>query len=363
MLVWLWALVPLLLGPLRVASADARSMQWKAVPVFAYYYIWFDTSSWNRAKVDYPLLGRYSSDDERVMRQHIEWAKEAGIGGFIVSWKNTATLSRRLDKLVKIADSEDFKLAIIYEGRTFEGQPLPVDRIATDLTYFADHYANDKAFSAFSRPVVIWSGTWVFTREQVAKVTATERARLFILASEHNRQGYERIADLVDGNAYYWSSVDPATYPGYVEKLDAMGQAVHANNGLWFAPAAVGFDARLIGGTRVVERHDGETLRREMDAALKSSPDAVGLISWNEFSENSHIEPSQTYGRRYVNVLADILSARAPNVASGDSSEPGDTTSNSQGLPVLVGFGLLIVCSFVAIAWRRLKGRAESRPS
>ena len=32
-------------------------------PLFAYYYIWFNAGSWNRAKTDYPLLGRYSSDD------------------------------------------------------------------------------------------------------------------------------------------------------------------------------------------------------------------------------------------------------------------------------------------------------------
>ena len=49
------------------------------IPVLAYYYIWFDVKSWDRAKTDYPLLGRYSSDDADVMRQHIRWAKQAGI--------------------------------------------------------------------------------------------------------------------------------------------------------------------------------------------------------------------------------------------------------------------------------------------
>ena len=55
----------------------------KDAPLLAYYYIWFDPSSWNRAKTDYPSLGRYSSDDERIMLQHIKWAKAAGIDGFI----------------------------------------------------------------------------------------------------------------------------------------------------------------------------------------------------------------------------------------------------------------------------------------
>ncbi|HEX9014165.1 MAG TPA: hypothetical protein VF813_11630, partial [Anaerolineaceae bacterium] len=66
------------------------------IPMFAYYYIWFDPTSWNRAKSDYPLLGKYSSNDAAVMRQHIAWAKTAGLQGFIVSWKNTPALTARL---------------------------------------------------------------------------------------------------------------------------------------------------------------------------------------------------------------------------------------------------------------------------
>jgi len=100
------------------------------VPILAYYYIWFDTGSWNRAKTDYPLLGRYSSDDQEVMRQHIHWAKAAGIDGFIVSWKSTDLLNRRLEMLADLSEEEDFKLVVIYQGLDFERDPLPISRIA-----------------------------------------------------------------------------------------------------------------------------------------------------------------------------------------------------------------------------------------
>src|SRR5512140_954978 len=98
------------------------------IPVFAYYYIWYDTTSWNRAKVDYPQLGKYSSDDRAVMRQHIRWAKAAGITGFIVSWKSTDALNRRLNQLEQVAEEENFKLAVIYEGLDFNRNPLPVSQ-------------------------------------------------------------------------------------------------------------------------------------------------------------------------------------------------------------------------------------------
>jgi hypothetical protein len=279
----------------------------ETVPVLAYYYIWFDPESWNRAKTDYPLLGPYSSDDAEVMRQHVQWAKAAGINGFIVSWKSTEKLNRRLDQLAEIAEEENFKLAIIYESLDFERNPLSLAQVDADLGYFIEQYANHHAFALFEKPMVVWSGTWEFSPQEIASVVQDKREHLLILASEKNVEGYQRLSGMVDGDAYYWSSVDPYSHQGYLEKLIAMSQAVHADGGLWVAPAAPGFDARLVGGSRAIERRDGETLRAELDAALKSSPDAIGLISWNEFSENSHIEPSQDFGDLYLEVIAEIL--------------------------------------------------------
>ena len=293
-------------GPLQFnAARPVTETADDSVPLLAYYYIWFDPQSWNRAKMDYPLLGRYSSDDADVMRQHIEWAKEAGIDGFIVSWKGTEKLNRRLAQLVQIADEQNFKLAIIYEGLDFNRNPLPHQQIDADLDYFMQNYADHPAFHLFAKPMVIWSGTWKYSPDQIKSVTETKRSDLLILASEKNLEGYQRLASLVDGDAYYWSSVNPDSHSNYLKKLMTMGKAIHENGGLWIAPAAPGFDARLVGGSSVVERNAGETLKTELNTALQSLPDAIGLISWNEFSENSHIEPSQSHGDLYLKVLAE----------------------------------------------------------
>lgn len=340
-------------------SGDTRSQAAGDVPVFAYYYIWFNPTSWNRAKTDYPTLGRYSSDESQVMRKHIRWAKQAGINGFIVSWKSTETLNRRLAKLIAVAEEERFKLAIIYQGLNFNRDPLPVARVANDIDFFVHRFADRRAFNFLAKPVLIWSGTWRFSRAEVASVAQGRRDRLLLLATERDIDGYERIGDLLDGNAYYWSSVNPDTFPGYEERLKAMGEAVHEKRGLWFAPAAPGFDARLVGGTSVVERKGGDTLRREYDAAVSSSPDAIGLISWNEFSENSHIEPSRTYGAYYLKVVADIRGAEAPEVQGFDSSEPA-TSAKGYGPPVLAAF-LLLIFGGLFFGFRRRSPRLSDR--
>jgi Glycosyl hydrolase family 71 len=322
-------------------------------PVFAYYYIWFDASSWDRAKTDYPLLGRYSSDERPVMRDHIQLAKRTGLDGFIVSWKSTPTLDERLANLVRIAADENFKLMVIYQGLDFERRPLPIDKVASDLDGFRRTFASSPVFDVFGGPTVIWSGTWEFSRREVASVTSSTRG-LQVLASEHSASDYRRLAGLVAGNAYYWSSVNPETFPGYEEKLRSMSAAVHRDAGLWIAPAAPGFDARLIGGHTVVPRLEGETLRREYEAAVSSSPDAVGLISWNEFSENSHIEPSEREGTTSLEVLADLLDAKPPPTRGDlDSSEPATRGTGLWAISAIGGLLLVVAGGIVAVAWRR----------
>jgi hypothetical protein len=299
-------------------------------------------------------LGRYSSSNIDVMRQHIKWAKAAGIDGFIVSWKSTNTLNQRLEQLAQVAEEQNFKLAIIYQGLDFQRDPIPASQVDADLSYFIDHFADRPAFQIYDKPLVIWSGTWKYSRADIQNVVQGKRDQLLILASEKNVDGYLRLADLVDGDAYYWSSVNPDTNAGYGAKLVSMSKAVHEHGGLWIAPAAPGFDARMIGGKTVVERKNGKTLEAQFNTALQSSPDAIGLISWNEFSENSYIEPSEKYDRRYLDVLAKIRHSSAPIVSEFDSSVPGETQPNLNLLEVIaLGFlGLLIIAGLLVIVWR-----------
>ncbi len=291
------------------------------------------------------------------MRQHILWAKAAGIDGFIVSWKSTDALNRRLEQLADLAEQENFKLAVIYQGLDFNRDPLPAERVAGDLDEFIRRFANRPAFQLFAKPLVIWSGTWKFSPQEIAQVTESRRSRILLLASERNARDYQQLASLVNGDAYYWSSVNPETYPGYQDKLVEMGKAVHQNGGLWIAPVAPGFDAHLIGGTSLVERKNGQTFRSEMNAAQASSPDALGIISWNEFSENSYIEPSLAYGTEYLKILRDVNHLPAPTLGEFDSSEPNGTFPEvvpGARIMALGGLTITILVGLIVIARRQI---------
>jgi hypothetical protein len=338
------------------ASATAGS----PIPVLAYYYIWFDPSSWDRAKQDLPLLGRYSSDERAVMRQHIELARAAGISGFLVSWKDTPKLTERLRRLVEIARAENFKLGIVYQGLDFARQPIPVLTVAADLRLLADTYANDPVFHIVdTRPVVIWTGTDSFSEADLRSAVAPVRDRLKMMASSRSVDQWKRVSSIFEGNAYYWSSVNPSK-SWYPRQLAEMGRAVHDSGDLWIAPAAAGFDARLVGGKAVVPRDGGRTLAKELQVATQSSGDVIGLISWNEFTENSHVEPSQKYGRTALQTVADFTGSTMP-LPVLDSGTPGPGVDGG-GLNGLAAITVMLGVLGALLTWTRWKRAPDSDP-
>ncbi|GAB3063686.1 glycoside hydrolase family 71/99 protein [Micromonospora schwarzwaldensis] len=331
------------------------------VPVLAYYYIWFNPSSWNRAKIDYPVLGRYSSDDEEIMRRHVRMAKAAGITGFLVSWKHTVQLDERLAALVEVARAESFRLGIVYQGIDFSRKPLPLATVRTDLAVFAERYAADPVFGIFDQPVVIWNGSDRYSAAEVADTVRQAQEKLQVLGTAKSVSVVNSQSSL-DGQAYYWSSADPLADRSR-DKLTAMSRAVHLRGGLWIAPVSPGFDARQIGGRREVPRRDGETLRASFAAAQLSQPDALGVISWNEFTENTYVEPSEQWGSRYLLVLADLLGV-APNPDAQLDSSTAD--GDDWGLPAWAALTLTVGVVVLVPLWlyrRRRRARAAATPS
>jgi hypothetical protein len=327
--------------------------------LFAYYYQWFSRTSWQRAKIDMPLIGGYDSSDTSVMREQISQAKSAGISGFIVSWKDTPLDDSRLELLMKVAAQEQFKLAMIYEGLDFNRNPLPVSKVADDFVAFADKYASNPVFYRVGgKPLTIWSGTWAFSYAQVSQVTRPVRPQMLVLSTEKDLAGFERLAAVTDGDAYYWSSVNPAIDAGYQAKLNQMSQAIHAKGEYWIAPLAPGFDARLLGGQRNVPRDNGQTLKTEYATAVRSEPNMLGLISWNEFSENTYVEPSHNYGYLALDVLHQL---RASTTSASPSPpapafSPAAARTNVSPWPnvlLLSGFALALVGAVAVLSYAR----------
>jgi hypothetical protein len=146
---------------------------------FAFYYPWYGTPAvseewrhWNEgnssgqiphdpnrilpdgrrdiAAEDYPLLGPYDSNNESVIEQHVEWAKEAGIDCFIVSWWGNGTFEdKALSHIRKVCEREEFDFTVYLENTS------SIDQTVGNLTYLFNNYANSSSWYKINgRPVI-----------------------------------------------------------------------------------------------------------------------------------------------------------------------------------------------------------------
>jgi hypothetical protein len=71
-----------------------------------------------------------------------------------------------------------------------------------------------------------------------------------------------------------------------------------------------------------VSRQDGSYYQRTFQAAIDSRPDWIVITSYNEWLEGTQIEPSQTYGRRYLDLTRSLAERfRARSQESGVRSQ------------------------------------------
>jgi len=124
---------------------------------FAFYYPWYGTRSfsgnwthWNQnesegakhdpdnvtndrrdiAATDYPMLDVYDSNDENMIKQQVEWAREANITCFVISWCGINHFTDNASKhIMNVCGQDDFNFTFYIENTT------SVDEAVQDVNY------------------------------------------------------------------------------------------------------------------------------------------------------------------------------------------------------------------------------------
>jgi hypothetical protein len=85
---------------------------------------------------------------------------------------------------------------------------------------------------------------------------------------------------------------------------------------IWLADAIPGFNNTpvhkgLHGPTTmeltIVDRQDGEYYRKNLQAAIDSGAPWIIITTWNEYLENTEIEPSELYGNTYLDITRQLV--------------------------------------------------------
>lgn len=142
----------------------------------AYYYPWYEGPGvhWEKDNLrqkltlpQEPVLGEYDCRKEEVIKQHLDWASQAGINFFVMNWWGPAT---RTDINIKqyfasflAREKSDFKFCISYATPHLLGMlnfeinlnQKAAAKMLSDFTYLAHTYFNHPNYLKINdRPVV-----------------------------------------------------------------------------------------------------------------------------------------------------------------------------------------------------------------
>jgi len=270
--------------------------------------------------VDIPSVGLYDQAQASTFDHQISVAVSHSITGFIVDWIGTGSSTQtpsssgydsRFDLMVKRVDAwnatHTSKFSIGMGLDVFGNYNRPSSQVVGDLTYFRNRYAADPAFkNAYStKPLVFLVDSKKYPVSTVSAAASAVGGGLFLIGDE-TPTTVSRDLPYIQGVSWYWSSQNPWTNPQSGQQVAALANAARNAGKKWFSPVIAGFNHELAGGG-CVPRNGLQTLDKLWAANAASKPNGWFAISWNEYVENTYLEPSVRYGTKYLDELARLI--------------------------------------------------------
>ena len=240
--------------------------------VGAYYYVWYE-EGWS-LNDNTPLLGYYLSNNETVIRKHLEWAKVAGIDFLAISWSNSLKWSQGKTALVaeKVFSVDDkigspVKLAVMVEY--WHGEFLNLTE-AADYVY-SRYVSSPSYFMLYGKPLL-----FVYTLDDYSPPEWNDTrftVRYIPLQGPYGRDTFiER--SLKSHVTHEFTGVGPHKDNLHLDKNRANGTYY---SDIW--KQVIQF-SELAGERTLV----------------------VMITSFNEWWESTNIEPCMKYGFQYLNL-------------------------------------------------------------
>jgi hypothetical protein len=297
---------------------------------WAIYYNWYQESMYPRAWssdiwTDRPLVAYDSSDPDGV-RQHIEWGKAAGLDGFLVEWCGIgrpgdndlidSTFGMDLD----VAYQMNFKMAAYVDVSCIGDWSN--ENLVNQLRHLYQARATHPGFYWYNGyPVIVIydsAQTSLDNWQKIFSQLKSEGIEFITVGMGFDRRNF----DFFDGVHEY----NPSFYKDLGLEYSLMreysrGIAVSSKQtvkAFWAATVSPGFDnTPIINGIPylapegyqldITERKDGQTYKDMFTKAIEYKADWIIVTSWNEWQENSQIEPSQYYNDTYIKLTAEYL--------------------------------------------------------
>ncbi len=297
------------------------------------------------AAVHYPVIGPYDSTDPIALEYHILLAKEAGIDGFMVNWygfQDKGGTRRQEDKgfeaLLRAAEKLNFKVCVNFDDKSafppywdFTKRQEAVKYMKQTLKTLFEKYGTSPGYLKIdNRPVFSNFGWTYVTSYSIEQKSFSAREWKSILDDlsgfkpyfihDHQwdwRKSIEEAGFLdVSESIYYWIGRKEDRLAFLIESGELLKKG---KLNMITGSANPGFDNTPCwgwgGGVSQVLRRDGQEYRDQLAECVESNSGLFHLITWNDFTEGSTIEPTREYGNKYLEITAEtanLWSKEAP---------------------------------------------------
>ncbi len=298
------------ISPIRIAAADPDSqVSLDERQVFALYFGWWTEETWTTDErlTDVPARP-YDVRDPADMLQQIRAAESAGIDAFLVDWLGPDNITdEAFMALLNAAETRDFKIAAVVDlnERDYLSSMESIQDAMEVL--FQDRINHPAYLRVDDKPIIFFWAQERFTISQWQYVRNTfDPNHETIWLMEGTNMAYIPTFQ----GSYLFNvtfSNDPAEMMAYWQNRGAL------NGGDLFLPTVTpGWDESEFAGWRMEatqsrDRANGDFLQESWEAATSLNTDAVLVVSWNGYFENSHVEPSSVFGTQTTDLLRELI--------------------------------------------------------
>jgi hypothetical protein len=288
----------------------------------------------NIAAVHYPVIGPYDSTDPDVLEYHVLLAKEAGIDGFMVNWYGLRDRGERrqedkgFEQLLRTAERLDFKVCINFDDKcsfppyqNLTGRKEAVNYAKETLKEAMFKYASSPAYLKIDgRPVISNFGWWYVAADSMEQTSFSPAEwkeiidylkdyRPFFIHDYqyHWKKSIEETGFLTSADSVFpWIGMknDRIAFIEESRKLLKEGK-IRMVSGI----ANPGFDNTACqgwgGGISIIPRREGQEYRDNLDEAIRYGAGFIQIVTWNDFTEGSTVEPTEEYGDLYLKITSE----------------------------------------------------------
>jgi len=303
--------------------------------VLAFYYPWFQAGSFDHGPWYDTPVGPYRTEDSYDVSSMVTQAAGAGIDGFVVSWDDVGDHTQRFDLVLSAAAGRAFYVAPVIELLQFKtsSDTFDMDRIKSTISLALQRRTNPNYLSVNGRPVVFVFGVYQMGstawRQIVDSVNATGVTPFFI--GESPGADYR-----FDGNYIYSPNGHDTSWirSTYVNRARASRYQAQVDplvpQQLWAASVSPGMNVSYFNPLfpQNQARNNGQRFSDTWSSAMPSSPEWILVTSWNEWYEATHIQQSEQFGTKALDVNRSWASYFHNPTSGGSSSSGGGALPN-----------------------------------